>query len=34
MPRDQLVRNILERAIAEGLVVPATERFVDPNPQK
>jgi hypothetical protein len=34
MTADQLVRCILERAIADGLVLPATDRFSDANPQK
>ena len=34
MIADQLIRLILERAIADGLVHPATGRFADPDPQK
>ncbi|MDB5345251.1 MAG: hypothetical protein JWP89_3628 [Schlesneria sp.] len=34
MTTDQLIRNILERAISDGLVLPATNRFADPDPQR
>lgn len=33
MTTDQMLRCLLERAIAEGLVLPPN-RFADPDPQK
>lgn len=34
MTAEQLIRNILERAIEDGIVFPASRGFDDPEPQQ